>query len=325
MAGMPRAIWSGAISFGLVNIPVKLYSAVSKKTVRFNQLDGKDGTRIQQKRVNPKTGDEVPYERLVKGYEISPDRYVVIKPEELESVEPRKTHMIEIEDFVEIDEIDPIFYDHPYYLAPGKGATKAYALLLKAMEESGRVGIARVVIRSKEQLVALRARDGVLHMETMLFGDEVVPPDSLEEIPDADELEASAREVKMATELIDSLSAEFDPSKYRDSYRDQVLDLIERKAEGEEIAVQPQEEERPEVPDLMAALEASIASAKRQGGAPAAKSKRAASGDGAKPNAGAKPRGGATTKAGAKPKAAAKKKASPAKKPAAKRKSPAKK
>jgi DNA end-binding protein Ku len=273
---MPRAIWSGAISFGLVNIPVKLYSAVSKKTVRFNQLDGKDGTRIQQKRVNPKTGDEVPYERIVKGYEISPDRYVVVKPEELESVEPRKTHMIEIEDFVEIDQIDPIFYDHPYYLAPGKGATKAYALLLKAMEESGKVGIARVVIRSKEQLVALRAQEGVLHMETMLFGDEVISPDSLEEIPDASELEASAREVKMAGELIASLSAEFDPSKYRDSYREQVLDLIERKAEGEEIAVQPDEEERPEVPDLMAALEASIAGAKRQGGTAAAKKKPAA-------------------------------------------------
>lgn len=303
---MPRAIWSGAISFGLVNIPVKLYSAVSKKTVRFNQLDGKDGTRIQQKRVNPKTGDEVPYERIVKGYEISPDRYVVIKPEELESVEPRKTHMIEIEDFVEIDQIDPIFYDHPYYLAPGKGATKAYALLLKAMEESGKVGIARVVIRSKEQLVALRAQDGVLHMETMLFGDEVISPDSLDEIPDAAELEASAREVKMAGELIESLSAEFDPSKYRDSYREQVLDLIERKAEGEEIAVQPDEEERPEVPDLMAALEASIAGAKRQGGTAAPKKKPAAR---KKPAA----------KANAKAKAPAKKRAPAKKKPAAKK------
>jgi DNA end-binding protein Ku len=300
---MPRAIWSGAISFGLVNIPVKLYSAVSRKTVRFNQLDGKDGTRIQQKRVNPKTGDEVPYERIVKGYKLSPDRYVVIKPEELEAVEPRKTHMIEIEDFVELDQIDPIFYDHPYYLAPGKGATKAYALLLKAMEESGRVGIARVVIRSKEQLVALRAQDGVLHMETMLFGDEVISPDSLDEIPDADELEASAREVKMAGELIESLASDFDPSKYRDEYREQVLDLIERKAEGEEIAIQPQEEERPEVPDLMAALEASIASAKRQGGS------AKADGDG-----GAKAKKPATKK-----KPAAKAKAPAKKKPAAKK------
>jgi DNA end-binding protein Ku len=307
---MPRAIWSGAISFGLVNIPVKLYSAVSRKTVRFNQLDGRDGTRIQQKRVNPSTGEEVPYERIVKGYELSPDRYVVVKPEELEAVEPRKTHMIEIEDFVELDQIDPIFYDHPYYLAPGKGATKAYALLLRAMEESGKVGIARVVIRSKEQLVALRAQDGVLHMETMLFGDEVIAPGSLDEIPDAGELEASAREVKMAGELIESLSAEFDPSKYRDSYREQVLDLVERKAEGEEIAVQPEEEERPEVPDLMAALEASIAGAKRQDGTAAGAAKTKAAKPKRKPAAG----GGA-----AKAKTPAKKRAPAKKKPAAKK------
>jgi DNA end-binding protein Ku len=264
---MPRAIWSGAISFGLVNIPVKLYSAVSRKTVRFHQLDGKDGMRIQQKRVNPKTGDEVPYERLVKGHEIAPDRYVVVKPEELDAIEPRKTRMIEIEDFVELAEIDPIFYDHPYYLVPGKGAAKAYALLLQAMEDSGRVGIARVVIRSKEQLVALRAKDGVLHMETMLFGDEVIPPDSLEELPEESELKASKREVQMAAELIDSLANDFDPDKYHDEYRERVLELIERKAEGEEIAVQPEEEaSAEEVPDLMAALEASIAEAKRQGG-----------------------------------------------------------
>jgi DNA end-binding protein Ku len=263
---MPRAIWSGAISFGLVNVPVKMYSAVSKKTVRFNQLDGRDGTRIQQKRVNPQTGDEVPYERLVKGYELSPERYVVVTPEELDAIEPRKTRMIEIEDFVELDDIDPIYYDHPYYLVPGKGATKAYVLLLKAMEESRRVGIARVVIRSKEQLVAIRPRSGVLCMETLLFGDEVISPTDLDEVPDADEVEAGKREVAMANDLIDSLATDFDPSKYRDEYRERVLDLIERKAEGEEIAIQPQEEEPAEVPDLMAALEASIAAAKRQGG-----------------------------------------------------------
>jgi DNA end-binding protein Ku len=268
---MPRAIWSGAISFGLVNVPVKMYSAVSRKTVRFNQLDGKDGTRIQQKRVNPKTGDEVPYERLVKGYELSPERYVVVTPEELDAIEPRKTRMIEIEDFVELDDIDPIYYDHPYYLVPGKGATKAYVLLLKAMEESRRVGIARVVIRSKEQLVAIRPRNGVLCMETLLFGDEVISPTDLDEIPDADEVKADKREIAMANDLIDSLATEFDPSKYSDEYRERVLDLIERKAEGEEIAIQPQEEEPAEVPDLMAALEASIAAAKRQGGSGTAK------------------------------------------------------
>ena len=281
---MPRAIWSGAISFGLVNIPVKLYSAVSRKTVRFNQLDGKDGTRIQQKRVNPQTGDEVPYERLVKGYELSPDRYVVVTPEELDAIEPRKTRMIEIEDFVELDDIDPIYYDHPYYLVPGKGAEKAYALLVKAMEEAHRVGVARVVIRSKEQLVAIRPREGILAMETMLFGDEVVSPDDFDELPDTGKLKASKREVDMAAELIDSLSTDFDPSKYRDEYRERVLDLIERKAEGEEIAIQPAEEAPAEVPDLMAALEASIADAKRQGGArkkPSAASKDAASKDGA--------------------------------------------
>lgn len=288
---MPRAIWSGAISFGLVNIPVKLYSAVQRKTVRFNQLDSRDGTRIQQKRVNPSTGDEVPYERLVKGYELSPDRYVVVTPDELDAIEPRKTRMIEIEDFVELDDIDPIYYDHPYYLAPGKGAAKAYRLLMSAMEESHRVGIARVVIRSKEQLVAIRPRNGVLCMETLLFGDEVVAADQLEELSeDGETAETSKREVDMARELIDSLTSEFDPSKYRDTYRERVLELIERKAAGEEIAVQPEAEEPAEVPDLMAALEASIQSAKRQGGTgdgkaaparkkPAAKSK---SGSGSK-------------------------------------------
>ena len=262
---MARAIWSGAISFGLVNIPVKLYSAVSKKTVRFHQLDSKDNSRIQQKRVNPNTGEEVPYEQLVKGYELSPDRYVVIRPEELESVEPKKTRTIEIEDFVEIDQIDPIYYDHPYYLAPGQGAAKPYKLLLEAMKETGRVAIARVVIRSKEQLVAIRPRDGVLTMETLLFGDEVVDPDDLgDDLEAVKDAKAAKKEVDMAQQLVESLSSDFDPSKYRDEYRETVIDMIERKAEGQEIAVQDAPEEPAEVPDLMAALEASISQSKRQ-------------------------------------------------------------
>ena len=261
---MARAIWSGAISFGLVNIPVKLYSAVSKKTVRFHQLDSKDNTRIQQKRVNPNTGEEVPYEQLVKGYELSPDRYVVIKPEELDSVEPKKTRMIEIEDFVDLEQIDPIYYDHPYYLAPGTGAAKPYKLLLEAMKATGKVAIARVVIRSKENLVAIRPRDDVLTMETLLFGDEVVSPEDLGEIEGVDDAKATKKEVDMARQLIDSLAADFDPSKYRDEYRDTVLEMIERKAEGQEITVQETPEEPEEVPDLMAALEASIAQGKRQ-------------------------------------------------------------
>src|SRR5919106_5843446 len=182
---MPRAIWSGAISFGLVNIPVRLYSAVSRKTVRFHQLDQEDNQRIQQKRVNPRTGEEVPYENLVKGYEVSPDRYVVITPEELESLEPEKTRTIDIEDFVDLDQIDPIFYDHPYYLVHDTGAEKAYRLLYDAMEEAGKVAIARVVLRNKEHLVAIRPRDDVLTMETLLFADEVINPDKLDDMPES--------------------------------------------------------------------------------------------------------------------------------------------
>jgi DNA end-binding protein Ku len=262
---MPRAIWSGAISFGLVNIPVKLFSAVNRKTVRFNQLDGSDNSRVRQKRINENTGEEVPYENLVKGYEIGPDRYVIITPDELDSVQPEKSRSIDIEDFVDLEQIDPMFFDHTYYLAPGTGAEKAYALLLKAMEETGRVAIARVVIRSKENLVAIRPRDGVLVMETMLFSDEVVPPDSLDEVSgDGKSEKTSKREVDMARQLIDSLSSDFEPEKYRDEYRDRVLEMIERKAEGEEITIEAPAEEPEAVPDLMAALEQSIASSKKQ-------------------------------------------------------------
>jgi DNA end-binding protein Ku len=263
---MARAIWSGSISFGLVNIPVKLYSAVSRKTVRFHQLDREDNQRIQQRRVNPRTGEEVPYDNLVKGYEIGPDRYVVVTPEELDSLAPEKTRSIDIEDFVDLEQIDPIYYDHPYYLVPDKSAAKAYRLLLDAMREADKVAIARVVIRSKEQLVAIRPRDGVLTMETMLFGDEVVPPDELEDLPADGGKKTTKRELEMAQQLIDSLSGEFEPDKYRDEYRDRVLDLIERKAEGEEIVLEAPPEEPEKVPDLMAALEASVANAKRQGG-----------------------------------------------------------
>src|SRR3954463_5802106 len=155
---MPRSIWSGAISFGLVNVPVKVFSAKSPKTVRFHQLDGKTGTRIAQKRVNPMTGEEVPYEDLIKGYELTRDRYVVIAPDELEALAPEKSRTIDIEDFVELADIDPVYYDHPYWLVPDKGAAKAYSLLLKAMEESGKVAIAPGVLRNKEPPLAPRPR-----------------------------------------------------------------------------------------------------------------------------------------------------------------------
>jgi DNA end-binding protein Ku len=304
---MPRAIWSGAISFGLVNIPVKLYSAVSRKTVRFHQLDSEDNQRIQQKRVNPRTGEEVAYENLVKGYEIGPDRYVVITPEELEGLEPEKTRTIDIEDFVDLDQIDPIYYDHPYYLAPDTGAGKAYKLLLDAMGESNKVAIARVVIRSKENLVAIRPRDDVLTMETLLFADEVIDPDKLEEIPEAVDGKTTKKELAMAQQLIDSLSSDFEPDKYRDEYRDRVLDLIERKAQGEEIVIEAPEEKPKEVPDLMAALEASIAGTKRQGGA-------AAKGDG-----GAKKRTKASSSNGSKGKSGSRKSSSGSRRKTAKK------
>ena len=260
-------MWSGAISFGLVNVPVKLYSAVSRKTVRFHQLNAKTGTRIAQKRVDPSTGEEVNYEDLVKGYELTKEHYVVITPEELEALDPEKSRTIDIEDFVDLADIDPVYYDHPYYLIPDKGATKAYGLLLNAMRESGKVAIARVVLRTKENLVAIRPAPGnVLMMETMIFADEVVPPDEIEELPEAKELKASDRELKMAQQLIDSLSSDFEPEKYEDQYREKVLELIERKAAGEEIAVQPEAPEPKKVPDLMAALEASLAAVKSDGG-----------------------------------------------------------
>jgi DNA end-binding protein Ku len=257
---MPRAIWSGAVSFGLVTVPVKLFSAVSRRSVRFHQLNGKTGVRIQQRRVDPSTGDEVAYEDIVKGYELTPDRYVVIEPGELEALDPKKTRAIEIEQFVALEEIDPVFYDHPYYLAPAAGGVKPYRLLLDAMRQTGRVAIATVVIRSKQQLVAVRPMSGdVLGMATMVFADEIVDPSAVEELEAVGEVEVNARELEIAGQLIDSLAGPFDPDAYRDSYRDAVLALVERKAQGEQIAVQPQAEEDEEpVPDLMSALKASL-------------------------------------------------------------------
>ncbi|HEX2016915.1 MAG TPA: Ku protein [Solirubrobacteraceae bacterium] len=317
---MPRAIWSGAISFGLVSVPVKLYSAVSRKAVRFHQLHAADGVRIQQKRVCPADGEEVAYEDIVKGYELAPDRYVVVEPEELEALDPKRTHTIDIEDFVELAEIDPIFYDHPYYLAPGAGGAKPYRLLLDAMRDTGKVAIARVVIRSKEQLVALRPMGDVLGMATMIFADEIVSPERLDELP-GEEVKTTDRELAIARQLVDSLAGDFEPDKYRDTYREQVMELIERKAQGEEIAVQPAREEAPsEVPDLMSALQASLDRVRDRAAPPTRKpsSRRAGAGAGATAKTSktkAKTTAAAKAKPAAKAKAAAK---GPAKRPRAK-------
>jgi DNA end-binding protein Ku len=258
---MPRPIWSGAISFGLVNVPVKLYSAVSKKDIRFHELHRTDGVRLTRKRVCPADDAEVPYEDVIKGFELSPGRYVTVEREELEALAPRATRAIEIEDFVDLDEIDPIYFEHPYYLVPDKGAARAYSLLLAAMERSRKVAIARVVIRTKGYLAAIRVANGALAMTTLLFADEVIPTDTLDNLPEAEE--PAERELAMAQQLIESLSTEFDASRYRDDYRERVLDLIERKAEGQVIQ-QPEAEEPAPVVDLVAALEASLAEAKRR-------------------------------------------------------------
>ncbi len=306
---MPRAIWTGAISFGLVTVPVKLYSAVDRKSVRFHQLSAKTGVRVAQKRVDPSSGEEVPYEDIVKGYELAPERYVVIEPGELEALEPKKTKTIEIEEFVELSEIDPVYYDHPYYLAPGPGGAKPYRLLLEAMREAGKVAIARVVIRSKEQLVAVRPIGDALGMATMLFADEVLPPERLDEIAEVKEVKTTKRELDVAKQLIDSLAGDFEPDHYRDTYREQVLALIERKAPGKEIAVQPEPEEAAApAPDLMSALKASL---------DAVRAREDGAGDaGAKPRKAAKK---APAKKAAAKKAAAKKQPTPRKSPAAKR------
>ena len=257
---MPRAIWSGAISFGLVNVPIKLFTATSQKDVRFHQLHDKDGARIQQKRVCSKDGEEVPLEHIVKGYEVSRDKYVLITPEELEALDPKASRTIDIQDFVDLDEIDPVYFDSTYYMVPEKGAAKAYALLLEAMRRSNKVAIARVVLRQKQHLVALRPLRNALSMETMLYADEVVSPDTLEGLPE--DVEVTDRELAMAQQLIDSLADAFKPERYRDDYRERVLDMIERKAEGQEVVVAEEEEEQAPVVDLMAALEASLAAAK---------------------------------------------------------------
>jgi DNA end-binding protein Ku len=262
---MARAIWSGSISFGLLNVPVKLYSAVSKKSVSFRELRESDGSRIRHKRVAEADGKEVDYNDIVKGYEIAPEQYVVITRDELEELDPKKTRAIEVLDFVDLDDIDPIYFDHPYYLGPDKGAERAYALLVKAMEDSRKVAVCRFVLRNRESLAALRPMDGVMTMATMRFADEVVSPGEISEVLGEDVEAPKKKELDMAKALIDSLTAEFDAGQYKDEYREEVLALIERKAKGESIVTTETEAPKPtKAPDLMAALEESLAAVKAE-------------------------------------------------------------
>jgi DNA end-binding protein Ku len=258
---MARAIWSGSISFGLLNVPVKLYSAVSKQTVRFKELREGDGARIRHKRVAETDGKEVPYEKIVKGYEYAPDQYVVLTKDELSDLDPKKTRAVEIQDFVDLDDIDPIYFEQPYYLGPDKGAERAYALLVQAMKEARKVAIARFVLRNKEHLAAIRPMGDVLTLTTMRFHDEVSSPQDLdgEVFEEAKPKKPEKRELEMAKQLIESLTSDFKPNQYRDEYREELLDLLERKAAGKEVVSAPTEEPKPtKAPDLMAALEESL-------------------------------------------------------------------
>jgi DNA end-binding protein Ku len=260
---MARAIWSGAVSFGLVTIPVKAFAAVRDHSIHFNQLDAGSGARIKYKKVSEKTGREVDADHIEKGYEVSKGNYVVVDPDELAELTPRSTRTIDVGDFVALEEIDPIYYDHTYWLAPdGEAADRPYRLLLATMEERQRVGIGTVVMRNKQYLGAVRPLDGALALSTMRFADEVVPKTDIDGLPSR-RAKPDAKELKLASQIVDSLASDWKPEQYRDTYTDELKDLIARKAKGEELVVEPGEEEAgAEVIDLMAALEASIADAK---------------------------------------------------------------
>jgi DNA end-binding protein Ku len=257
-------MWTGAISFGLVYVPVKMFTAARSQDVRFNQLHATDGSRVEMKRFCRDEQVEIPFDEIVKGYEVGTDRYVTITPQELDELAPRVTEGIEIEEFVALSEIDPVYFEQSYYLVPDKGGAKAYALLVNAMRETNRIALGRVVLRQKQYLVALRPAGDALSMATLYYPDEVVSQDALDGLP-RELPEVGPRELAMARQLIETLSADFEPSKYHDEYREKVLDLIERKAEGEEIVFAPRETETLRVVDLMAALEASIAAAGEKG------------------------------------------------------------
>ena len=262
---MPRPVWTGTISFGLVAIPVKLFHAVQRKSVSFNQLDERSMARIRYRKVSAATGEEVPDEHIVKAYEVSKDRYVVVDPDELEPFIPAATKTVELDEFVDLTEIDPVYFDSAYYVAPDASA-KPYVLLARAMEESGKVAIGRFVMRNKQYTAAIRAQDGRLVMSTLAYADEVVDPASIDELATLDDVDVTSKEVSMAESLVDSLAAEFQPGKYHDEYREQVLALIDAKAAGEQFEAPEMPAEKPQVVDLMAALEASVKAAKEARG-----------------------------------------------------------
>jgi DNA end-binding protein Ku len=260
---MPRAIWTGSLSFGLVNVPVGLYTATEDKTIRFNQFQSGTSDRVRQKRVNERTGDDVEYAEVVKGYDLGGGEYVIVSPEELESVEPGRSRTIEITDFVDLNDIDPSYYKSTYYVGPqGEQAVRAYALLRKAMEATNKVGIASLVLRTKEHLVAIRPTESVLALETMYYADEIRDP--AKEIGDLPgDVKFTEREMKTAQLLIDSMASKWDPANYEDEYRKRVEQLIEEKQKGTVVVAERQATKPTPVVDLMAALQASVEAARQ--------------------------------------------------------------
>lgn len=256
----PRALWKGAINFGLIHIPVRMYKAASGKDIRFRELHDADMSPLKQKRVCARDGKEVAREHVVKGYEISPDHFVIIKPEELDALEKAEPHTISIENFVDMEQVDPIYFENSYYVVPDKNAARAYALLLAAMEDKDKAAVARVVLRQKQQLVLLRATGEVMTLSTLYYADEVVSKDKLEGVPHLHAPEK--RELDMATKLIESLSDDFQPEKYHDEYREKLMALIDAKSEGEKWTPPKAHRETAKVVDLVSALQASLDAAK---------------------------------------------------------------
>ena len=260
---MPRVIWKGSISFGLVTIPVQLFSAVSRKSVRFNQLDAETGARVRYKKVSSADDSELTPERIVKGYELPSGDYVTVTDAEFEQLAPVAARTIDIDAFIDLADIDPVFFDSAYHLVPDEATAKPYKLLAEAMGEANKVGICHFVMRSKQHLAAIRPVDGRLMLSTMVYADELVAPDELGGFDTLDDIAVDERETAMARQLIAALESDFEPGRYTDSYREALLELIERKASGDTTAtVAAPAPSSDTVVDLMAALEASVAAAK---------------------------------------------------------------
>ena len=284
---MARSIWSGSLSFGLVNIPVKLTTAVREERIAFHMLHDEDNVRLRQKMVCPRDGEEVHREHTVKGYEISPDHYVIIQESELEAIAPPSSRIIEIRDFVDLKDIDPVFYDRPYYLLPQANAEKSYRLLVQAMQRTGKVGIAKFTMRAKEYLCALRPTEGLICLETMHFNDEVTAARDVEAVPHASKSgsDVDDRQLEVAKKLIESLSTSFKPEQYHDEYNQRVMELIQKKAHGEHIVATPHHaEKQTRAGDLMAALEASLAKARGETASTPAKTRGKAPAEHLKPS-----------------------------------------